>query len=140
MKETIDFDTLIGDTAKLHLCVDQSPNCFQLGSVVFEVIEDENDGYRSMMDKVVIKQTDARSSENTVLATVVIKNAISNGDWITDFKGYELVDVNTGHSWLRFGTNNTEDYYPSFRFDWTPPTEEVKRPDSNSEISNLIKQ
>lgn len=140
--ETIDFDSLIGQTAKLHLCVHQSPNCFQLGSVVFEAVEDENDGYRSMMDKVVIKQKDARVAENTVLATVLIRKA--PGDYNTyggdhDFAGYDLLDCSNGHVWLTFGTSHASDYYPSFTFNWTPRAEEPA-PSTDSEIINLIKQ
>lgn len=136
--ETIDFDTLIGQTGKLYLCADQSPNTFQLGRVIFEVVEDESDGYRSMMRHVLIKSKSASVAHNTVLATVLIRKAISN-DMYRTFEGYELMDVNTGHAWLKFGTDNNDDYYPCFTYYWTP-TSEVTIGDNDSEIYNLIKQ
>lgn len=60
--ETINFDYLVGQTASLYQCNDV--NCFQLGSVIFEAIEDENDSYRSMMDGVRVVRRDAMALRN----------------------------------------------------------------------------
>ena len=140
--ETIDFDTLIGHPAKLHLCADHSPNTFQLGSVVFEVVEDENDGYRSSMDKVLIKCKDAPTAGNTLLASVLIRKAPSTieGSYRSGFEGYELMDLNTGHTWLTFGTDQADDYYPCFTYNWNPVTGNINHPISGSEIDSLINQ
>jgi hypothetical protein len=34
--------------------------------------------------------------------------------------GVRFVDVKDGHVWLRFGTDNTDDYYPYFVFEYKP--------------------
>ena len=49
MKE-IDFECLLGCSAKLHM-IDEQKACFQLGDIVFYVIDD-SDGWRSSMDGV----------------------------------------------------------------------------------------
>lgn len=33
----------------------------------------------------------------------------------------EALDIQTGATVMRLGTSDTEDYYPSFIFEWTPP-------------------
>jgi hypothetical protein len=35
------------------------------------------------------------------------------------FDGYDLTD-DDGHLWLRIGTDNMDDYYPCFTFDYYP--------------------
>ncbi len=37
---------------------------------------------------------------------------------------YKLIDTEDGHVWLEFGTHNTDDYYPSFVFNYTPKPNE----------------
>ena len=51
----IDFTTLVGEKASLYYT--SILYSFQLGTVLFEVVEDENDGYRSMMQCVKVVST-----------------------------------------------------------------------------------
>lgn len=111
--ESIDFNLLVGQQAKLYLHKPDA-NCFQLGSVTFECIEDENDGYRSMMEEVKIKDTSASTGKNKFLALVTIGKEDGESSDI-----YKLTDDN-GHVWLKFGTDHTDDYYPCFVFRWQP--------------------
>ncbi|MFA6087447.1 hypothetical protein [Mucilaginibacter sp.] len=102
---TVDFDNLVDSEATLYLCMDN--NSFQLGSVVFEVIEDESDGYRSAMSEVTIVNTSAKT--DNPLDTVKIHKADDC---------YLLTSTITGHVWLQFGTDYSDSYYPCFVFAW----------------------
>lgn len=120
MKE-INFDLLVGNRATLYYL--NELNRFQLGSVVFEVLEDESDGYRSMLDKVQIVQENAPTIHR--LAEVTITEAINQV--YQDITGWSLVDMEDFHVWLTFGTDRMDDYYPSFRFEYFPkPTKEER--------------
>lgn len=102
---TIDFSELVGEKASLYYC--NYPNRFQLGKIIFEVMEDESDGYRSYLDKVVIVDNDAP------LGTLIDKVTIRSSTEIDE--GYDLVSDDE-FVWLTFGTDNTDDYYPYFVF------------------------
>lgn len=114
----VNFDTLVGEKATLFL-TPSTANRFQLGSVIFEVIEDENDGYRSAMEAVKIVNDNA--PKKVLLAEVTIGKTSVINECI-----YTLID-SSGHEWLRFGTDNADDYYPSFHFNWSPKeTEDIE--------------
>lgn len=106
---SVNFDQFNGLEAALYY--NNKLNQFQLGSVVFEVIEDESDGYRSSMEEVTILQKDAERRPGDFLANVIIEKVFEN-----DFDGYHLIGKEDSHIWLTFGTDNCDDYYPSFRF------------------------
>ena len=90
-------------------------NSFKLDNCVFEAVEDENDGYRSCMDEVRMKDdTNGLIFFQTPLARVRVEDR-TDGVHGT-FNGYDLVDVNDGFVWLTFGTDNCDDYYPTFIF------------------------
>jgi len=121
----VNFDKLIGQNAKLYACNDL--NCFQLGTVVFEVLEDESDGYRSYLGEVKIVRADAE--KGAFLDEVIIQDI--GGE--NNNEGYNLVSTRTKHVWLSFGTNNDDSYYPCFFFSFTPYNIE-------NELSTLINQ
>jgi len=52
----------------------------------------------------------------TPLARVRVEDCTS-GHYGT-FDGYNLVDVTDGFVWLTFGTDNCDDYYPMFCFNY----------------------
>lgn len=112
--EVIDFNSMVGKSANLYYC--NELNRFQLGTVIFEAIEDENDGYRSMLQEVIVVKDNAKTRKGDFLASVKIKQVTDP----YDFEGWELVDEEDGHIWLKLGTNNADDYYPYFTFDFTP--------------------
>jgi len=130
----VNFDKLIGQKGSLYY--NNTLNSFQLGSVLFEVVEDENDGYRSMMQEVKVVTTRAPKTE--LLAEVMITSCTS------DISGFVLVDTLDNHVWLEFGTNHQDDYYPYFVFSWTPKLPPSPIAPSNeeniiAEIKGLIK-
>jgi hypothetical protein len=98
-------------------------NRFRIGltaraGVVFEAIEDPDDGYRSCLrsvESVEPKTTDVFSTRS--FAKVVVEKAPEMRRY-TRFDGYQLREGS--HVWLMLGTDNSDDYYPSFTFDYTP--------------------
>lgn len=107
-KNKVTIADIVGQIGNLYYCNDM--NCFQLGSVKFEVVEDENDGYRSSMDYVKILSTNC-VCEN-FLAEIKIIDISDDSKTI-----YALQDTkDNSFNWLEFGTENTDDYYPYFVF------------------------
>ena len=113
LSQTIDFENLNGCTASLYY--NNHLYQFQLGSVIFEVVEDEDDGYRSSMREVKIIKLNAPRNPGDFISTVSI---VSHNDG--SFQGYKLQCTTTGHEYLTFGTDNYDDYYPCFVFNFTP--------------------
>lgn len=87
----------------------------KLDGVVWTFVCDPDDGYRSYCGDV------RREPDTTIgpfferaIARVVVR------EWEGGtVDGFELVD-DTGHVWLTVGTDDTDDYYPSYVFDYTP--------------------
>lgn len=89
--------------------------------VAFEVLEDEDDGYRSMMKDV--KTVPAEAMAGFIFFPTAVARVTVEDDPYID--GYRLVDANTGHVWLRFGTDYADSYYPMFVFEYAPSGERV---------------
>lgn len=108
---TIDFETLVG--SKYFLYYHNHLNQFQLGRVIFEALEDENDGYRSSLSHVKVISTSAPLRQK--LAEIQVQKLKTNDNDL-----FQLVDTEDSHVWLEFGTNDWDDYYPCFIFNVNP--------------------
>jgi hypothetical protein len=118
MSTEIDFDDLVGAEADFY-GVDN--NCFKLNDVVYEAVEDEEDGYRSSLGCVETRDIESKIFFGMPIARVVIESADEGS-----FDGYKLTDLHDGHEWLRFGTDDYDDWYPCFRFEYSPkPSQEM---------------
>jgi hypothetical protein len=107
----MDFKELVGKVLGFY---GVDGNAFKTGRYVFEAVEDENDGYRSMMRGVAeVKDPSGLIFFKRRVATVRVEED-------SEFDGFRLVDVADGHTWLRLGTDHADDYYPMFRFDYEP--------------------
>lgn len=115
MKTTIDIDLLLKTPTKVYSYYGANCNEFKLGRKVYEVIEDEDDGYRSCMKELVLVDEPTGIFYKRAFAKVTLRESNAG---CNDF--YELVDVKDGHVWLTFGTDYSEDYYPCFVFDPHP--------------------
>lgn len=111
------FDDLV-DKELLHFYgVDN--NNFRLGILetgellTYEALEDPSDGYRSYLDTVEISKSSGLIFFSQPVATVVIESIDDSS-----FQGYRLRDLEDDHVWLCFGTDISEDYYPSFVFSY----------------------
>lgn len=80
---------------------------FRIGDLTFEAIEDEYDGYRSMMSTLCIVDN--------------IRPTFSEEVTIGTEYGHTLVlTTNDDNVVLRVGTDYHDDYYPVFVFGWNP--------------------
>jgi hypothetical protein len=85
-------------------------NKFKLGKTVFEALEDPDDGYRSYLNSI----------ELTEPSGVFFKRPFALVK-VSQYKdGIRLIDDNTGHVWLSVYTDDYEDYYSCFMFDYSP--------------------
>jgi hypothetical protein len=109
-----DLDSLVGQPMTLDGVED---NRFRLGGVVYEAIEDENDGYRSMLGHVAILGRSALKP-NIPPVEVALRRVDKDADGYS-FDGWEAVTKN-GLRILLIGTENYDDWYPCFRFAYTP--------------------
>jgi len=110
-------------------------NCFKLNGIVFEAIENPEDGYRSNYEMLLIPPNGNNMTGffPTPLAKVEVRRLGENEE-IKNFsdlppsqhsgyyeysdEGYFLKDITDGHIWLSFGTSLVDDYYPCFMFEY----------------------
>ena len=105
------FDDTVGKTFKFY---GVNCNCFKLNTMVWEAIEEPEDGYRSYLDSV--ERADCTLVfPQRAFARVRVEDADDGY-----FNGWQFVDEEDGHVWLRFGTDNYDDWYPYFVFDYRP--------------------
>ena len=87
-------------------------NCYKLDDRVWEAIEDPNDGYRSYLESIQPREDQKLIFFNQPVAEVSIRPRADIGGW-------ELIDED-GWVWLEIGTDNNNDYYPTFIFNYHP--------------------
>jgi hypothetical protein len=122
----MDFDDFVQmnvDTGAVYEFFGVDENLFKIGSHVIRVLEDENDGYRSALGTVEIdpKLEDVKPIFfGRPIDSVRICRADEEVRGDLSFVGYELRSTVDGHVWLRFGTDDSMDYYPCFIFEYTP--------------------
>jgi hypothetical protein len=120
---------------------DAGDHTFKVDDIVFKVLEDPDDGYRSYLGTIDYTVEHNSIFFRTAVARVRIETYDSadqdgyplrneHGD-LDDMcnsvkQGYRLVDVTDGHVWLEFGTDNYDDYYPCFIFRHTPKATPLK--------------
>lgn len=95
-------------------------NQFKLNDKVFEAVEDHEDGYRSCLGFVALVDIDNIFFKFPLGVVKVVKVEDFNEEGFYCFNGYIIRDVFTRHIWLIVGTDNSDDYYPSFVFRYTP--------------------
>lgn len=111
----MNFDDLIGQTLDFY-GVDTT--YFKLGDTVWQAVEDESDGYRSLLGN--IEAADANHIFYPQPLARVLVEQVEDGTYHGySFEGYQLTDAD-GHVWLIIGTEDYDDYYPTFIFDYSP--------------------
>jgi hypothetical protein len=108
------LDSLIGK--KVGFCgVDNNVFCLKprgQDRVAFEAVEDEADGFRSMLAEVrQVPLTGHIFFRQPIVSVTVERDE--------ELEGYRLVD-SSGHVWFRCGTDERDDYYPCSIVDYTP--------------------
>lgn len=84
---------------------------FRLDGVIYTAMEDPSDGYRSSMDHLFVS-TDAKLV-NVFPPIRVLARKKENDQWQVH-DTLEVIDLVTGKVVMEVGTDNTDDYYPSF--------------------------
>lgn len=107
------FKDTVGKTFKFYGIHDTA---FKLGRYIFEAVEDPDDGYRSYMQCINVVKDEQLVFLGKSFARVCVEEYEQEC-----FDGYRLVDVDTGHVWLRFGTDHSDNYYPFFVFSYSTP-------------------
>lgn len=103
-------------------------NYFKIGNVIFGAVEDEDDGYRSYLDSVVLEK-DSEQLER--IRKKFSRRPIAKVRVAATKEEVDIIDVNTGHCWLSIFTDYTDSYYPCFVF-------EYKVPETQAEYSEKI--
>ena len=106
------FDKMEGGT---YLFYGVDCNAFKLNDAVYEALEDEDDGYRSYLGSIELKGNHSFTFFKQPLARVRV---VAQDE--TSLSGFNFVDIQTGHIWLTIGTDNNDEYYPCFIFDYQP--------------------
>ena len=120
------METLVGIDLDFYGAESQA---FKVDGVVFEVLEDPDDGYRSHMAGILARSEKGYNFYSKPFATVRLeKFHVEEQDEFSfeRMHGYRLVDIDDGHVWLTFGTEWHDDYYPMFIFEYAPK-ENVKQ-------------
>jgi len=104
---------------------------FKLDDIIFRVLEDPDDGYRSHLGVIEYGSQSESIFFRTSLGRVRIETY--NGETkdadsfsLEQCQGYRLVDISDGHVWLEFGTDNMDDYYPYCVFRHMPKEQEIE--------------
>ena len=94
---------------------------FNIDGIVFKVLEDPDDGYRSHLGPIDYSGTHSSIFFDKPIAKVRIEEFEDEDEDGAEWSrhathGYRLVDALDKHIWLEFGTGNHDDYYPYFMF------------------------
>lgn len=83
---------------------------FRLNGTIYTAIEDPSDGYRSSLESLIVTPTAEMKNVFPAVQVVARKKAAGYGTNDT----LEFIDVVTGKVVMEVGTDNSDDYYPSF--------------------------
>lgn len=88
---------------------------------VYMAFEDVNDGYRSECAPIFVAEGGFYEfCSPEYLNRQVVGKCVTKDEYGSEDDILELVDVETGHVWLRVGTEDIDDYYPAFVAEWHP--------------------
>jgi len=94
----------------------------ELDDMTVFVFEDPSDGYRSSATEPMIVKAPLYSfgcDPEYVRAPVLVR-AWTKSEYGNTADGAEFIDTRNGKTILRIGTDNSDDYYPSYTCDWRP--------------------
>ena len=87
---------------------------FRLDGRVYTAIEDPSDGYRSSMGSLIVNRKNKKDPMVNVFppVRVLVRKKPSSDYRASDI--LEFIDIATTKTVLEIGTDNSDDYYPSF--------------------------
>lgn len=93
---------------------------FRLDGVVYVAMEDPEDGYRSCMRDLVTEESEMKNVFPPVRVMVRHRTDATHSGWPQVDDVLEFICIENGKEILTVGTENTDDYYPSFVGDFRP--------------------
>lgn len=118
MLDAVDFETIsVPEWEGADTFEDASTCRFRLGGVVWAAVEDPSDGYRSSMRELRLLNDAPMVNAFPPVQVLAVHRAKRGWDAADVL---ELIDTKTGQTVLEVGTDNTDDYYPSFVADFRP--------------------
>ncbi len=93
-----------------------------LKDITVFVFEDPSDGYRSSAATPLIARCSLYEfgiSPDYIRAPVLVRRW-TKSEYGSSADGVEFIDKRNGKTILKLGTDNSDDYYPSFTCDWQP--------------------
>ena len=129
--DTAEFQSFVGCEFDFH---GEQSNMVRLNDLVYEFLEDPDDGYRSHLGAVVCTPaTDHTGFFSTPIAKVVLIDSSDEETWPDDwvpparekytdgpFNGFYFVDADDFHVWCQVGTEYHDAYYPMFICRYNP--------------------
>lgn len=97
---------------------------YKLDDTVWEAVEDPSDGYRSYLLSIEIVGDSTDIFFENSLGKVFVQEC-------PEYNGWKIVCEKTGHIWLKIGTDYSDSYYPSFRFEYVPKDPNTFYPDGS---------
>ena len=93
-----------------------------LDDITVFVFEDPNDGYRSCATEPMIVKEPlyAFGCDPDYIRAPVLIRRWTKSEYGDGADGVEFIDKRNGKTILLLGTDNVEDYYPSYTCDWRP--------------------
>ncbi len=113
-KHWSNLDGMIG----LYEGANEADLTFKFQGIVWKAIENECDGYRSMLDQIAYDSFPEKFIAIDNLANVKVKRVYDSESIF--FNGWELIDLEDEHVWLEVGTNHTDEWYPYIVFRHNP--------------------
>lgn len=129
MDNSIDMESLVGkhllsgvdeENRKVEMWGDlEDCQCinFVLDGVTYTAIEDPSDGYRSSLEGILV--SDEKVTNNFAPVEVEVSYRTKNS-YMDDCEILDFIDTKNGKQIMEIGTDNTDDYYPSFVANFTP--------------------
>lgn len=93
-----------------------------LGDMTVFVFENPNDGYRSSaIEPMIVKAAlyEFKCDPDYIRVPCLIRRQ-DKGRYGGAFDGVEVIDTRNGKTILLLGTDNNDDYYPSYTCEWSP--------------------
>lgn len=109
---------------------DANTIAFILDGITYVAVEDPSDGYRSSMKKLELGDPGLVKNTFAPIHVTAAFGPSGGRDYEDRDEVLEFREVSTGALILEVGTDNADDYYPSFVGNWRP--ERIGQPEGES--------
>lgn len=96
---------------------------FRLDGKTYTAVEDPSDGYRSCMKNIILEKKQRIANKFQAVKVMAIKK---RGNY-HEHETLEFIDVINGKTILEVGTDNFDDYYPTFVARFIPQNMEINK-------------